>query len=105
MDPRHSKAMLQVIIGPRQALNVIAVKETGSKVVGNVTKMLKRAVKRPQRGDLVAHLRKESQIPFPDVLTCMLLRIGQDRFRLVHEAVGVLQRWPECRRGLQSFRE
>jgi hypothetical protein len=105
MDAGHSKAMLQFIIGPRQALNVITVKETRSKVVGNVTKMLKRAVKRPQRGDLVAHLHKESQIPFPDALTCVLLRIGQNPFRLVQEAVGVLQRWPECRRGLQSFRE
>ena len=70
-----------------------------------MTKMLKRALKWPQRDDLVLHLRKESQIPFSDVLTRVLLRIGQDRFRLVHEAIGVLQRWPECRRGLQALRE
>ncbi len=105
MDPRHAKAMLQFIVGPRQALHVIALKQPCCEVVGNMTKMLKRAVKWPQRGDLVLHLRKPRQIPFPDALTRVLLRIGQDRFRLVHEAVGVLQRWPERRRGLQAFRE
>ncbi len=70
-----------------------------------MTKMLKRALKWPQRDDLVLHLRKESQIPFPDALPRVLLRIGQDRFRLVHEAIGVLERWPERRRGLQALRE
>jgi len=39
------------------------------------------------------------------VLTCMLLRIGQDTFRLMHKAVSVLQRQPERCSGLQSFRE
>jgi hypothetical protein len=105
MDARDTKAVFQFIIGARQALNVIALKETRSKVVGNMTKMLKRIVKWSQRGDLVPHLRKVRQIPFTDVLTGVLLRISQDPFRLVHEAVGVLERRPERRSGLQSFRE
>lgn len=65
-----------------------------------MTKMLKRTLKWPQRDDLILHLRKESQIPLPDALPRVLLWIGQDRFRLVHEAVGALQRWPQRRRGL-----
>ena len=68
-----------------------------------MTKMLKRAFKWPQCGDLVLHLRKESQIPFLDALTRVLLRVGQDRFGLIQEAVSVLQRWPQRRRGLQAF--
>jgi len=103
MNACYPKAMFQVVIGARQALHVIALEEARSKIVGNVTKMLKRAVKWPQRGNLVAHLGKVRQIPFTDVLTWVPLRIGQDLFRLVHEAVGILQRRPECRSGLQSF--
>ena len=68
-----------------------------------MTKMLKCPLKRSQRGDLAPHLRKVRQIPFPDVLTGILLRVGQDRFCLIQEAVGVLQWWPQRRRGLQSF--
>ena len=65
--------------------------------------MLKRTGKRPLCGDLVPHLSKEPQIPFTDVLTGILLRVGENRFRLMHEPVGVLKGWPERRRGLQSF--
>jgi len=100
MDPCHAKAMLQFIVGARQTLDVIALEETRSKIVGSVTKMLKGTVKWSQRGDFVPHLCNENQIPFTDVLTCVLLRIGQDSFRLMHEAVGVLQRRPEGRSGL-----
>ncbi len=68
-----------------------------------MTKMLKRAVKWHKPGDLVLHLRKESQIPFLDALTRVLLQVGQDRFCLIQEAVSVLQRLPQRRRGLQAF--
>ena len=67
--------------------------------------MLKCLCKQSQYGDLVPHLGKESEIPFLDTRTCVLLGVGQDRFRLIQEAVGVLQRWPQWCRRLQSFRE
>ena len=70
-----------------------------------MAKMLESPLKRSQRGDFAPHLRKESQVPFPNVLTRLLLRVGQDRFGLIQEAVSVLQWWPERRRGLQAFRE
>ncbi len=68
-----------------------------------MAKMLKCPRKRSQRGDLALHLRKVRQIPFPDVLTGVLLRVGQDRFGLIQEAVSILQWWPQRRRGLQAF--
>ncbi len=68
-----------------------------------MAKMLECLLKRPQRGDFAPHLRKESQIPFPNMLTRVLLRVGQDRFGLIQEAVSILQWWPQRRRGLQAF--
>jgi hypothetical protein len=70
-----------------------------------MTKMLKRALKWHKPDYLVLHLRKVCQIPFLDALTRVLLRVGQDRFGLIQEAVSVLQRWPQRRRGPQAFRE
>ncbi len=105
MDSRDAKAMLQFIVGARQTLDVIALEEASREVGGLMTKMLKCPLKRSQRGDLAAHLRNVRQIPFPDVLTGVLLRVNQDRFCLIQEAIGVLQWWPQCRRGLQAFRK
>jgi len=68
-----------------------------------MAKMLKCPLKRSQRGDLALHLPKVRQIPSPNVLTGVLLRVGQDRFRLIQEAVSILQWWPQRRRGLQAF--
>jgi hypothetical protein len=90
MNPRHPKAMLQFIVRARQALDVVALKQSCSEVVGEVAKVLKRTGKLPQRSDLVPHLSKESHIPFPDTLTWVLLGVGQDHFRLMHEAVCML---------------
>jgi hypothetical protein len=100
MDAGHSKAMLQVIISPRQALNIIAVEQPSREIVSDLTKMLKGTGKWPQCGDLVSRLGKESQILFTDVLACLLLWIGENRFRLMHEPVGVLKWWPQRRSGL-----
>ncbi len=86
--------MLQVIVGARQPRDIITPKQPCGEVVGDVTKMLKSLHKWPQSGEIVPHLDKESQIPFPDVLTRVLLRIGQDRFDLIQEVVGVLKRRP-----------
>jgi len=44
-----------------------------------MAKMLKCPLKRSQHGDFAPHLRKVREIPFPDVLTRLLLRIGQER--------------------------
>jgi hypothetical protein len=59
--------------------------------------MLKRTGKGHKSGDLLPHLCKESQIPLLDALTGVLLWISQDRFGLMHELIGVLQRRPEGR--------
>lgn len=40
MNPCRPKAMFQIIIGTRQALHVIALKEASRKVVSDVAKML-----------------------------------------------------------------
>src|SRR5258708_4964962 len=72
--------MLQLIIGARQARDVIALKQSYCEGGGLMAKMLECLLKRSQRGDFAPHLRKESQIPFPNVLTRVLLRVGQDRF-------------------------
>src|SRR5439155_6211500 len=37
MDPRHPKAMFQLVVGARQTLDVIALKEASREVVGAVT--------------------------------------------------------------------
>jgi hypothetical protein len=95
--------MLKLIIGARQARDVIALKQSWCKVGGLMAKMLESPLKRSQRGDCAPHLRKESQIPFPNVLTRVLLRVGQDRFGLIQEAVSVLQWLPQRRCGLQAF--
>ena len=68
-----------------------------------MAKMLECLLKRSQRGDFAPHLRQVRQIPFLDVLTGVLLRVGQDRFGPIQEAVSVLQWWPQRRRGLQAF--
>jgi hypothetical protein len=44
-------------------------------------------------------------VPFPDLLPSVLPRVGQDRFCLIKETVGVLQWGPERHRGLQAFPE
>jgi hypothetical protein len=103
MDTRHPETMLQIIVGTRQACNVITLKEPCCEGVCDVAKMLKCLHKRSQRGEITPHLGKESQISFPDVLTRVLLWIGQDRFGLIQEAVGVLKRRPQRRCGLQPF--
>ena len=53
--------------------------------------MLECLLKRSQRGDFAPHLRQVRQIPFLDVLTGVLLRVGQDRFGPIQEAVSILQ--------------
>ncbi len=83
MDAGHSKAMLQFIISPRQALNIIAVEQPYREIVSDLTKML-----------------KSTGVPFTDVLACLLLWIGEDFFRAMHEPVGVLKWWPQRRSGL-----
>ena len=65
-----------------------------------MAKMLKGTGKWPQCGDLVSRLGKESQVPFTDVLACLLLWIGEDFFRVMHEPLGVWKWWPQRRRGL-----
>ena len=100
MDAGHSKALLQFSSRPRQTLNSRAVDQPSREIVSDLTKMLKGTGKWPQCGDLVSRLGKESQVPFTDVLACLLLWIGEDFFRVMHEPLGVWKWWPQRRRGL-----
>ena len=70
-----------------------------------MAKMLKCFLKRRKLGEIVPHLRQVRQIPLPDLLPGVLLGVGQDRFCLIQEAVGVLQWGPQRLRGLQAFGE
>ena len=98
MDTSDPKAMLHLIVGARQALHVIAVKQPASEVLGDVAKVVKGTLQRPQRGDLVAHLRQVRPIAFTNALSCVLLWIGQDVCSLMDEPIGPLQGRPQgCR--------
>jgi hypothetical protein len=97
--------MFQLIVGARQACDVIAVKQPCCKVGGLMAKMLKCFLKRFQRGEFAPHLRQVRLVPFLDMLPGVLLWVGQDCFCLIQEAVGVLQGVPQRRRGLQAFGE
>jgi len=68
-----------------------------------MAKVLKCLLKWPQRGEITPHLRQVRQIPFPNMLAGALLLVGQDRFGLIQEAVGVLKRRPQRRCDLQPF--
>ena len=103
MDARDPETVLQFIVGARQAREVITLKQSRSEVVCDVAKMLKCLRKWSQSGKIISHPRQVCQIPFSNVLTGVLFRVGQDRFGLIQEAVGVLKRRPQRRRGLQSF--
>jgi hypothetical protein len=81
------------------------VKQPCSEVVGDMAKVLKCLHKWSQISKVLFHLRQVSQIPFPDILPGILIRIRQNGFGLVQEAIGALQRWPQSRCGLQSFRQ
>ena len=68
--------MFQVIVGARQALHVIAVKEASRKVVGDVAKMLDGLAQRFQRSFLLLHLTHVCQVARTLLRPGVLLRIG-----------------------------
>ena len=70
-----------------------------------MTKMLKGFFKRRKLGEIAPHLNEMRLVSCPDLLPRVLLRVGQDRFGLIKEAVGVLQWGPQRHRGLQAFGE
>ncbi len=76
MNPCHPKAMFEVIVGARQALHVIAVKEASGKVVGDVAKMLNGLTQRFQRSFLLLHLTNVCQVALPNLRPGVVLRIG-----------------------------
>jgi hypothetical protein len=103
MDSCHPKAVFQIIVGARQSLDVIAMKQTTSEVVGDMTKMFKGLTQRTHVGFLFLHLTHESEITLTNLGTRVLLGIGQDVCRLMHQPVGALQWRPQRRRGLHPF--
>jgi hypothetical protein len=105
MDARRPKALFQLIVGAWQDLDIVALKETRSKVVSKVTKMRNGLSKGFQVGLLPLHIPHKSQIALANLCAGVLRLVGQDRCRLMHQPVGALQRWPQGCRGLQTFGE
>jgi hypothetical protein len=93
------------MVGARQARNVIALKEPDREVLGAGAKMLKGALQRPQRGDLIAPRCQVRPIAFTDAPPGVLFWVGQDMGSLMHESIGPLQGRPQGRRRLQAFRQ
>lgn len=84
MDSRHAKAMFQIIVGARQSLHVIAMKEPSGKVAGDMTKVFNSFTQRSCIRFLLLHLRNERQVALSNLFSGVLLHIGQDLCRLMH---------------------
>ena len=82
--------MFQIVVRARQSLNVIALKETGGEVVGDVTKMLNGLAQRFHVHFLLLHLTHESQVALTNLRPGVLLVISQDLSCLMHQLVGAL---------------
>lgn len=91
MDPCHPKALFQIVVRARQSLDVIAMKETGGEVIGDVTKMLNGLAQRFHVSFLLLHLTNVCQVALTNVRAAVLLVISQDLSRLMHQPVGALQ--------------
>ncbi len=96
----QEKQKSKVFLSLDPVLLVLEGQQPSREIVSDLTKMLKGTGKWPQGGDRFSRLRKESQVPFTDVLACLLLWIGEDYFRVMHELVGILKWWPQRRGGL-----
>jgi len=103
MDPCDAKAMFQIIVGARQSLYIIAMKEPRRKVGGLVAKMLNGLAQRPYVGFLHLHLANVCQVAFTNLYAGMLLIIRQDLCRLVHQSIRALQWRPQRSGGFHSF--
>jgi hypothetical protein len=97
--------MFQIVVGARQSLDVIAMKETSREVVGDVTKMLNGLAQRFHVHFLLLYLTHESQVARTSLRPAVLLVIRQDLSRLMHQSVSALQWRPECGSGLQALGE
>jgi len=103
MNPCDSKAMFQCVVGSRQPLHVVALKETSRKVLGDVTKALNGFPQRFHPGFLLPHLFDASQIGLPNLCSRVLRLVDQDFFRLMYQLVGILERELQGSRRLQSL--
>lgn len=103
VDTCDPKTVLQIIVGTRQVRDVITVKQPCGEIVGDVAKVLKRLRKLSQSSKVISHPRQVGQILFLDLLTAVLRLIGQDRFGLIQETIGVLKWRPQFRRRLQAL--
>ena len=93
MIAHRPETLFQVIVGRRQIWDIVAMKEPWGKAVGGPHKML------DGLGDQWAKLRfllLDGDQPLlqasADQLAVAVLRIGQDRSRLMHQSVGLLDR-------------
>jgi len=103
MNPCYPKAMFQVIVGTRQALHVIALKEARRKVVGDVAKMLNGLAQWVQRSFLLLHLTHVCQVARTSLCPGVLLIIRQDLCRLVHQSIRAPQWGPQRGSSLPPF--
>jgi hypothetical protein len=103
MDAGDAKALFQIIIGTRQALHIIALKEARRKVVGDVAKMLNGLAQRFQRSFLLLHLTYVCQVALTNLCPDVLLLIRQDLCRLVHQSIRTLQWGPQRGSSLHPF--
>ena len=76
-------------------------KQSRSKVLGDLHEMINRCTEGAQARFLFLHVRKVSQIGFSDLGTRPLLVIGQNVSGLIHQPRGAFERRPQRRRALQ----
>ena len=82
--------MLQIIIGTRQVVwHIIALKQAGSKVPGDLHKVIKSGAQCAQTCLLLLHLLDPGQIPLSNLGARLLLMIGQNVSGLIDQRIGV----------------
>ena len=68
--------MFQIIVGARQSLHVITLKEASREVVGDMTKMFNGLSQRSYTGFLFLHLPDKSQVALSNLGPGVLFWIG-----------------------------
>src|SRR5262249_1635238 len=93
----NAKTVLQVIVGTWQVWHIIALKQAGRKVLGDLHEMLDSFAQRAQTRLLFLHLPKMHQIPLPNLRARLLLMISQNMSSLIHQRIGVFEGRPKSR--------
>ena len=105
MHTGDAKTMLQIIVGTRQVWDIIAMKQTGSKVPGDFHKVINSCAQPAQTGFLLLHVLNPGQIRLSNLGSRLLLMIGQDMSGLIYQRISVLEGGPQYCGALQRFRD